>query len=80
MFFPHMAVPHRGRDGKKPSPRQKLVGGLTAAIGAGVSAVIGAASSKHSSHDVVVLVCIVVGVAFVAGILLARAIGGHSRM
>ena len=80
MFVPHVVVPHRRRDGKKPTQRQMLAGVLTAAIGAGISAGIGAASAKHSHHDAIVLVCIVVGVAFVVGIVLAKVIGGQSRM
>ena len=80
MFVPHIVVGHRRRDGKKPSPRQRLVGVLAAALGAGISAGIGAASSKHSTHDLVVLVCIVAGIALVAGILVARAIGHRSRV
>jgi hypothetical protein len=48
---------------------------------AGLTSVgIGAAFSRHSHHDAVVLACIVVGLAFVVGIVLARVIGGHSRM
>ena len=80
MFVPHVIVPQHRRDGRKPPTPQKLAAILTAAIGAGISAGIGAAFSKHSHHDTVVLVCIVVGLAFVVGIVLARVIGGHSRM
>ena len=76
MFVPHVVVPHHRRDGRKATPRQRL-----ATMIAGLTSVgIGAAFSRHSHHDAVVLACIVVGLAFVVGIVLARVIGGHSRM
>jgi hypothetical protein len=80
VFVPHVVVPHHRRDGRKPTPRQRLTAVLSAMIAAGTSAGIGAAFSKHSHHDAVVLVCIVVGVAFAVGIVLARVIGGRSRV
>ncbi len=80
MFVPHVVVPPHRRDGRKATPRQRLAALLTVMIATGTSAGIGAAFSRHSRHDAVILVCIVVGVAFVAGVLLARAIGAHSRM
>jgi hypothetical protein len=75
-----MVIPPHRRDGRKPPTPQKVAAVMTAALGAGLSAGIGAAFSKHSHHDTVVLVCIVVGVAFVVGIVLARAIGGRTRV
>jgi hypothetical protein len=49
-------------------------------IGVATSATIGAAFSARSHHDTVILVCVVVGAAFVVGIVLARVIGGRSRV
>ncbi len=80
MFVPHLVVPHHRRNGRKLTPRQRLAAVLTAMIAAGTSAGIGAAFSEHSHHDAVVLVCIVVGLAFVVGIVLARVIGGRTRV
>ncbi len=80
MFVPHVVVPPHRRDGRKPPTPQKMAAILAAAMGAGISAGIGTAFSKHSHHDTVILVCIVVGVAFAVGIALARVIGGRTRV
>ncbi len=80
MFVPHMVLPHRRRNGRKPTPRQRLAAALAAMVSAGVSAGIGAGFAQREHHDTVVLVCVVVGLAFVVGILLARVIGGRSRV
>ena len=78
-MFVHPVIPHRRCDGRKPSPRQQRAAQLVAMIGAGVSASIGA-GFLASTHDFTILVCVVVGVAFVVGILLARTIGGRHRV
>jgi drug/metabolite transporter (DMT)-like permease len=80
VFVPHVTVPRRRRDGRQPTPRQRLAGVLAAVIGAGISAGIGAAHSKGSHHDTVVLLCIVVGLAFAVGLVVARVIGGRSKV
>jgi hypothetical protein len=80
VFVPHVVVPPHRRDGRKATPRQRLATMLTAMIAGLTSAIIGAASAKRSHHDTVVLVCVIVGLAFVAGIALARLIGRRSRV
>ncbi len=80
MFVPHVVVPRHRPDGRKPSPRQRMAGALAGMVAAGISAAIGAGFSHQAHHDIVVLLCIVVGLAFVIGFVLARAIGGRSRV
>jgi hypothetical protein len=80
VFVPHVVVANRQRGRQKQTPRQKLAAVLSALLGTGISAGIGAGFAGRLHHDdAVVLVCIVVGVAFVVGIVLARLIGRQDR-
>ena len=81
MFVPHVVVPHQRRDGRKPTQRQRLAALLSVMLGTAISAGVGAGFAGRLHHDdTVVLVCIVVGLAFAMGIVLARVIGGRSRV
>jgi hypothetical protein len=81
VFVPHVVVPHHRRDGQKKTPRQRLAALLASMLGAGVSAGAAAGFARRLHHDVTVaLMCIVVGVAFVMGIVLARKIGGPKQV
>jgi phage shock protein PspC (stress-responsive transcriptional regulator) len=80
VFVPHVVVPHRRCAGQKKTPRQKLTALLTTMLGAGISAGVGAGFAGRLHHDdTVVLLCIVVGAAFVTGIVAARLIGGRKQ-
>jgi phage shock protein PspC (stress-responsive transcriptional regulator) len=76
-----VVVPHHRRDGQKKTPRQRLAALLAAMLGTGISAGVGAGFAQRLHHDdTVALMCIVVGVAFVAGVVLARLIGGRKQV
>lgn len=81
MFDPHVIVPGRRRCRKPPTRRQRLAAVLSGSIGACVSAGVGLAfASQGSGADTTVLWGVVVGLAFVAGIVLAKMIGGRSSV
>lgn len=80
-MVPHLIVPHRQRDGRKPTPRQRMAALLSVMLGTAISAGVGAGFAQRLHHDdTVVLACLVVGAAFVTGIVLARVIGSRSRV
>jgi len=77
MFIPHVMVPHRRRDGRKPTRRQRLAAGLSAVIGSLISVGVGLGFSRSNW---IVLTCVIAGLAFIGGIVLARVIGRQGRI
>lgn len=79
MIVPHVVMQSRRRDGKKATPRQRLAAILTATIASLVSAIVGMVSSWGPTADTTALIAVVVGLAFVGGIVVARVVGGRGR-
>ena len=80
MFVPHVTVSHRPRTGGKPTRRQNLGAVVTAVVAALASAIVGGTLTRGSRAEAVAMAGLVVGAAFVAGIVVARKIGGRSRV
>jgi uncharacterized protein YcfJ len=79
MFIPHVSVPHR-RGGRRPTRGQRLGGVVGAVVGALVSAVVGVGFTRGSRADLVALVCVIAGLATLAGFLLAKVIGRQGKL
>ena len=80
MFVPHVTVPHRARGGGKPTRRQNVGAVVAAVVAAIVSAIVGGTLTRGSRDETVAIAGLVVGAAFVVGIVVARKIGGQSRL
>jgi len=80
MFIPHVMVPHRRRDGQKPTRRQRLGAVLGAVIGSLTSAIIGVGFARGSRDDTIALACVIAGLAVIGGIVVARVIGRQDKV
>lgn len=80
MFVPHVTVLNRSRGGGKPTRRQNLGAVAAAVVAALVSAIIGGTLTRGSRAEAVAIAGLVVGAAFVVGIVVARKIGGQRRI
>jgi hypothetical protein len=79
VFVPHVIVPGKRKGGGKPSPGRVIAAVVAALVGGLVSALSGGAHTHAAHHNGVVLVGMVVGVAFVAGFVVAKALGRQGR-